>query len=85
MGVLDREKEPLGVLLTLEPPTGPMRAEAASAGFYHSEFWQKDYPRVQIITVEDLLHGKLPEMPPTSRAFAEAPRERQRGKQLELG
>jgi len=56
----------------------------AAAGIYHSEFWQKDYPRVQIITVEDLLHRKLPEMPPSTSPFAQAPRERQRGKQLEL-
>ena len=84
IGVLQRENEPIGVVLTLEPPTGPMRREAASAGIYHSEFWQKDYPRVQIITVEDLLHGKLPEMPPSTSPFAQAPRERQRGKQLEL-
>ncbi len=85
IGVLQREKEPIGVVLTLEPPTGPMRREAASAGIYHSEFWQKDYPRVQIITIEELLHGKLPEMPPSTSPFAQAPRERQRGKQLELG
>ena len=85
VGVLDREKEPLGVLMTLEPPTGPMRREAASAGIYHSEFWQKDYPRVQIITIEELLHGKLPEMPPSTSPFAQAPRERPRGKQLKLG
>lgn len=33
-GVLDREKAPIGVFLTLEPPTRPMEKEAASAGFY---------------------------------------------------
>ena len=25
-----------------------MLAEAATAGFYHSDVWQRDYPRVQI-------------------------------------
>jgi len=33
-GVLDREKAPIGVFLTLEPPTRPMEREAAAAGFY---------------------------------------------------
>jgi len=33
-GVLDREKAAMGVLISLQPPTGPMEAEAASAGFY---------------------------------------------------
>ena len=33
-GVIEREKAEIGVLLTLEEPTKPMRAEAASAGCY---------------------------------------------------
>ncbi|MFH1140762.1 MAG: DNA methyltransferase [Chloroflexota bacterium] len=81
VGVLEREKEPLGVLLTLEPPTQPMTTEAAAAGFYHSEFWQKDYPRVQIITVEDMLNGKRPELPSTRSPFAQAPLEKEEAKQ----
>ena len=35
-GVLDREQAEIGVLITMEEPTGPMKREAASAGFYHS-------------------------------------------------
>ncbi|MBI4199297.1 MAG: hypothetical protein HY535_02315 [Chloroflexi bacterium] len=84
VGVLERENEPLGVLLTLEPPTQPMTTEAAAAGFYHSEFWQKDYPRVQIITVEEMLNGKRPELPYTRSPFAQAPLEREEAKQGEL-
>ena len=77
VGVLEREKEPIGVLLTLEPPTQPMVTEAASAGFYHNDFWQKDYPRVQILTVEDMLSGKRPQVPATRSPFAQAPLERE--------
>ena len=33
-GVIDREGAAIGVLISLEPPKKPMRAEAASAGFY---------------------------------------------------
>lgn len=51
-GVLDREKAEIGVLVTLEPPTSPMTIEAASAGFWG------DYPRIQILTIEELLVGK---------------------------
>ncbi|MEX0786685.1 MAG: DNA methyltransferase [Dehalococcoidia bacterium] len=79
-GVIERENEPIGLLLTLEPPTGPMKTEAAGAGFYESEFWEKKYPRLQILTVEEMLAGKKPEMPPQRSPFAEAPRERQRAK-----
>jgi site-specific DNA-methyltransferase (adenine-specific) len=34
IGVLDREKAQIGVLISLNQPTQPMRQEAASAGFY---------------------------------------------------
>lgn len=56
-GVLDREKAQIGILIVLEPPTKPMITEAASAGFYHSPGWSKDYPKIQIHTIKDLLNG----------------------------
>lgn len=64
IGVLDREKADIGVYICLEEPTKPMRAEAAQAGFYHSEVWNRDYPRVQILTISDLLQGRQIDMPP---------------------
>jgi len=33
-GVLEREKAPIGILITLEEPTRPMLQEAAAGGFY---------------------------------------------------
>ena len=74
-GVLDREKAPIGVFLTLEPPTRPMEAEAASAGFY--ELTGRRYPRLQIITVEQALRGKMPAIPyvDTGAAFKKAGQE----------
>ena len=51
-GVVEREQAALGVLLTLNAPTKPMRTEAASAGFYASPWGQ--HPRVQILTVGEL-------------------------------
>ena len=43
-GVLDREKAAIGVLISLQPPTGPMEAEAASAGFYEHKMNKQKYP-----------------------------------------
>lgn len=63
-GVLDREKAEMGVLLSFEPPTKPMRTEAASAGFYTSP-WGK-HPRLQLLTVADLLDGKTIDYPQTA-------------------
>jgi len=67
------------VLLTLTPPTASMRTEAASAGFYHSEGWNRDYPGLQILTVEDLLAGRGVDYPPAefvNVTFRRAPRDR---------
>ncbi len=73
-GVLEREKAEIGVLISLEEPTGPMRKEAASAGFYTSP-WGK-HPRIQLVTVEDLLTGKTIDRPPAqaSVTFKRAPK-----------
>ena len=61
VGVISREKAEIGAFLSLEPPTSPMRREAASAGFYESP-WGK-HPRIQLLTIEDLLGGKSIDYP----------------------
>ena len=55
VGVINREEAEIGALLSLEAPTGPMRREAASAGFYQSP-WGK-HLRIQLLTIEELLGG----------------------------
>ncbi|NUN98858.1 MAG: restriction endonuclease, partial [Candidatus Omnitrophica bacterium] len=93
-GVLDRERAEIGVLLTMQEPTKPMKAEAASAGFYESKgvgFAGHQYPRLQILSIEDLLQGKGVEYPSFRHSNvtfkkarkAEAP-EKRRGKQLKM-
>ena len=61
VGVISREKAQIGAFLSLEPPTAPMRREAVSAGFYESP-WGK-HPRIQLLTIEDLLGGKSVDYP----------------------
>ena len=79
VGTIEREKAALGVFITLEPPTRDMQTEAVSAGFYHSPGWGHDYPRVQILTIEELLDGRALNMPPTSITFKTAERVRDEG------
>ena len=63
-GVREREKAPIAAFLTLNPPTRPMKEEAAAAGFYELEhFPGHRYPRVQILTIADILGGKTLEYP----------------------
>jgi hypothetical protein len=87
-GVIDRENAEIGVLITMYEPTQPMRAEAASGGFYQSQGWGKSYPRLQILTIEDLLGGKGIDMPPISQVnqtYRRAPRHKgEDGKQPSL-
>lgn len=84
-GVVDREKAAIGVFITLEPPTSDMNREALSAGYYTSELWQKDYPKIQILTIEQLLGGEQVQMPPAHGTFKKAERVKKReGEQAEL-
>ena len=76
-GVLDREQAEIGVLIAMQDFTGPMRKEAATAGFYHSDTWNKDYPRIQLLTVAELLDGRGVDYPPSrqvDRTFKKAPK-----------
>lgn len=61
--VIDRENAAIGLFLTLECPTKPMTTEAVTKGFYHSPLG-RDYPRLQIMTIEELLNGAKPDIPP---------------------
>jgi DNA modification methylase len=65
-GVMEREHAAIGVLLSMEPPTHPMREEAAEAGSY-VDAWGQRYPRLQLFTVGELLAGKKIEMPMFAR------------------
>jgi site-specific DNA-methyltransferase (adenine-specific) len=71
-GVIERDDAAMGVYITLEKPTKDMQTEAISSGYYHSKGWAKDYPRLQIVTIEELLNGKEINMPPASITFKQA-------------
>jgi DNA modification methylase len=62
-GVLARDKAAIGVLITLREPTKPMLTEAASAGFYEPKDFPGRYPRLQILTIAELLAGKKIQFP----------------------
>ncbi len=54
VGTVQRTKAEIGLLVTLTSPTKPMEKEAAAAGFYRAGNG-RDYPRIQILTIDDLL------------------------------
>ena len=84
-GVVEREKAALGLFISLEEPTRDMQTEAASGGFYHSDLWNRDYPRIQIRTVGEMLSGRSFELPPRQPMYQPAERvRRQEGRQASL-
>lgn len=77
-GVIEREADSgaaIGVLVSLQKPTKPMRVEAASAGFYASPFGTR-HPKIQLLTIEQLLAGGRVDYPPTraEQTFKRAPK-----------
>lgn len=66
-GAMAREKAEIGVFITLEEPTGPMKAEVVAAGLCRipvgSSGQVEVLPTIQLMTVEELFRGKRPIMP----------------------
>ena len=85
VGVLDREKAAIGIFLTLQPATKDMVKEGVSAAFYSSQWG--DFPRLQILTIEDLLMGRAAAQYPRMNVatFRRAERKRrEQGEQTDL-
>lgn len=79
-GAVEREGAAIGVLITLEPPTREMKREAAAAGFWSPQHNPNErFPRIQILTIEELLAGKQIDcryLRHGSATFRRAPRDR---------
>jgi DNA modification methylase len=86
--VIAREKAALGLFVCLAPPTKPMIAEAAGAGFYTSPLTGANFPRMQILTIDGLLAGseqaRYPRMDAGGLTFKKAKREEKQAEQGKL-
>jgi len=66
-GAIERESNAvMGVFITLEKPTSDMQIEALEAGYYVSPINSLKYKKIQIMTIEELLNGKKPDLPQTA-------------------
>ncbi|HVB21869.1 MAG TPA: DNA methyltransferase [Ktedonobacteraceae bacterium] len=56
-----REGAELAVFLTLQPPTQGMKGEASAAGIYEHPLMNRSYPRIQIVTIAEIVeqHKRL--------------------------
>lgn len=73
-GTVEREKAAIGVLITMDKPAAEMRKEAATGEFYASQWGT--HPKIQILTVAELLAGKINRPPErqTGATFKKAPK-----------
>lgn len=65
-GTIGAENAEMGILVTLNEPTRGMIAAAADQGFL-SKTPHGRLPRIQIVHAEDLVDGRLPNLPPLPR------------------
>jgi DNA modification methylase len=72
-GVIEREKAEMGVLVTLAEPTRQMVSEAVSAGFVSKSAHGRK-PRLQIVTAEEIINGRMPDFPSLPEAMPIRPR-----------
>jgi hypothetical protein len=86
LGDVSNQKFVAGILLTLEEPSKPMRIEAAEEGRHVSRMWhEKDYPKIQSLTIKGLLDGReRVDAPPQLNPFSKAQREAKPEKQQEM-
>lgn len=83
-GTVAAEGADMGVLVTVGDPTRGMISAAADHGFV-SRTPHGRLPKIQIITAEDLLMGRMPKLPPVPQAIDTPLSRRRRDKdQLEL-
>lgn len=65
-GDMERENAALAILITLEEPSRPMIKDANAAGSYHHEMMGRNYDKIQIITVKDIIEKNVRLDVPTS-------------------
>lgn len=66
VGTVESERAEMGVLILMQQPT-PGKIEAANHSGSYVAVNRKAHPKVQIITVPDLLNFTRPYMPPLNR------------------
>jgi len=54
-GDMARENAALAILITLEEPSRPMIKDANAAGSYHHEMMGRNYEKIKIVTVRDII------------------------------
>ncbi|MCL1802001.1 MAG: restriction endonuclease [Promicromonosporaceae bacterium] len=81
VGTVETENAELGVLITLREPTKGMVDAANKTGAWIHPANGQTYPRMQIITVSEMLAGKKPHLPPIVLPYVKAQRQHESARQ----
>lgn len=73
-GTVEAEKVAMGILITNQPATRGMVEAGQLSGSYVHPLTGTTYPKVQIISVAELLDGKRPKMPTAFMPYLQAPK-----------
>jgi DNA modification methylase len=73
-GTIETQKAEMGIFICLSTPTRGMVEEANKSGAFHYELTGTTYPRLQLITITDLLAGNRPNMPTPFLPYIQAKR-----------
>ena len=74
IGTVETQKAQMGVLITMAEPTSGVLDAVNHGGTYTWPINGQTFPRVQVITVRDLLKRKRPDMPTLMMPYGQAPK-----------
>lgn len=74
LGTVETQKAQMGVLITMTEPTRGILDAVDHGGTYRWPVNNQTYPRVQVITIRELLRGKRPDMPSSLMPYNQASR-----------
>jgi site-specific DNA-methyltransferase (adenine-specific) len=85
-GDMERENAKMATLITLEDPTKPMKEEASKTGLYFNPLMGKNYDKIQIVTVQELIEQeKRLELPLSHEVLKTAVKQSGSNSQLKIG
>lgn len=75
--VVDRENAAIGIFIALEEPTKPMIKEAKNMGDYINPLTHQEYPKIEIVTIEEIISGRKLNLPQAVEVLKEAQRSKE--------
>ena len=81
---MERENAPFGVFITLAEPSQPMLREAAAVGVWENEYTARKHPRLQILSLAELMAGRRPDIPWVDASVLKAARREDTSQQGKL-